>query len=490
MTGIWADGTLDPSDWDAFGEQASFMLRDALDYVRTVRQRPVWRPVPDEIRNEISGEDLPREGQPLDAVYDAFRQWILPYPTGNIHPRFWGWVMGSGTPVSFLADMLAAAMNAHVAGYDQSAALVERRVIGWLAELMGYPPAASGLLVSGGTSANLHGLTIARNSKLPFDVRARGIQGAPPLRVYASVEAHSWLKRACELLGIGAAGLRLIPVDENYEIRLDELERAVDEDRRSGILPFCVVGNAGTVNTGATDDLNALADICASRGLWFHVDGAFGALVRLSPSYAGLAAGIERADSIAFDLHKWPSMNYEIGAIVFRDDDAARQSFATAPSYLQPAGGGIAVEPMWFADRGIQLSRGFRALKAWFSMKTYGVQTLGESIAKNIRQAHFVARFASEHDELELLAPAPMNVVNIRYRPHRASEERLNTLNQRILLELQVRGIAVPSSTVLDGRFALRLAITNHRTQDEDVRFFLNEMIKIGREICAASPDR
>ncbi len=479
----WASGTLDPADWNAFAKDAHRMLDDALSYLGSVRERPAWQPVPETVKESIQEDPLPMDGMALSDVYQVFLDNILPYPTGNIHPRFWGWVMGSGTPVSVVADMLASAMNPHVAGYDQAAAVVERRVISWLAQLFGFPNSSSGLLVSGGTSANLHGLTIARNSCTSFDIRKNGVRDIPPLRVYASTETHSWLQRSCELLGLGRAALRKIPVRDDYRIDLNALRAAIQADKKDGDLPFCIVGNAGTVNTGATDDLNAMADIAKEEGLWLHVDGAFGALAKLSQKYAHLVSGLERADSVAFDLHKWPSMTYEIGGVLFRNDSAAYDSFATAPSYLRPLGGGIAAEPMWFADRGIQLSRGFRALKAWFSMKTYGIDVLGQSIERNIDQAKLVAEYAQDHDDLELLAPAPMNVVNLRFIKRGLSDEQLETLNQRILIQLQSDGTAVPSSTLLNGRFALRLAITNHRTSVEDLNTFLAETVRLGTDL-------
>lgn len=482
----WADGTLDPADWETFARDAHRMLDDALNYLHHLRERPVWQPVPRSVKESIGNDPLPIDGMPLSEVYEEFRENILPYPTGNIHPRFWGWVMGSGTPVSMLADMLAATMNPHVAGYEQAAPLVERRVISWLAQLFGFPDASSGLLVSGGTSANLHGLTIARNTNTSFDVRQNGIRGIPPLKVYASTETHSWLQRSCELLGLGRAGLRKIQVGDRYEIDIDALRSAIREDREKGEVPFCIVANAGTVNTGATDDLNALADVAKEEGLWLHVDGAFGAMAKFSQRYAHLVRGIERADSVAFDLHKWPSMTFEIGGVLFREDSAAYDSFATAPSYLRPLGGGIAAEPMWFADRGIQLTRGFRALKAWFSIKTFGMEVLARSIERNIDQAQFVADYARNHRDLELLAPVPMNVVNLRFVKDGLSNEVLNELNRKILIQLQSDGTAVPSSTMLHGRFALRLAITNHRTLTEDLTTFLDETVKLGNDLVRA----
>jgi aromatic-L-amino-acid/L-tryptophan decarboxylase len=476
------DSLLDPSDWGAFAATAHRMLDDALSYIRKIRERPPWKAVPQGIKDSFLIERTPLKGESIDRVYEDFKERILPYPTGNIHPRFWGWVMGTGTPVSMLAEMLAATMNSHVAGYDQSAVLVENQVIRWLVELLDYPVTASGLLVSGGTAANLHGLAMARNAAAP-NLRRDGIRNVPPLYVYASQETHSWLRRSCELLGMGESAVRLVPVDAAQRILIDELTLMIGRDRREGGLPICIVGNAGTVNTGSTDDLERLAAVAKEERLWFHVDGAFGALAKWSPMHRGLVAGIERADTIALDLHKWPYVNYEVGCILFRDDAQATRTFSLAPSYLRAAGRGISADPLHFADRGVQLSRGFRALKVWMMMKTYGIEALGASIGKNIEQAHYAARYIDAHSRLELLAPVSMNVVCLRYVHPEVNACDLASLNHEILIQVQERGIAVPSSTTVGGTYALRLAITNHRTTLDDIRAFLDATVDIGNEL-------
>ena len=479
--------TLDPADWAATRELAHRMVDDMLTFLETVRDRPAWQPVPAEVRDRFAGP-VPFEGSSLEQVYAEFVRDVLPYPTGNVHPRFWGWVMGTGTPTGMLAEMLAAGMNAHVAGYDQAASLVERQVLDWLTTLMGFPAGASGVLVSGGTEANVNALIAARVAKAGFDVRAEGALGGPPLTVYGSTETHSWITKACELMGLGRDAFRSIPVDRDYRIDVAACRARIASDLESGRRPFAIVGNAGTVNTGAVDDLGALRDLADELGLWFHVDGAFGALAAWSAS-RDLIAGQERADSLAFDLHKWGYLPYEIGVVLTRDPAAQVAAFArpggAGPAYLRSAQRGLAVDTTYFADRGVQLSRGFRALKAWMTLKEQGVDRIGAAIQRNIEQAGYLAGLVRERGELELLAPVPMNIVCFRYRGTGATPDDLDRLNQEILVALQVQGIAVPSQTTLDGRFAIRVCITNHRSEDRDFDLLVDEVVRLGAELGA-----
>lgn len=476
--------TLDPENWNEFRALGHKMLDDMLDHLASLRNQPAWQPMPERVKAEFSTA-LPLEPQPAEAVYQEFIDNILPFTNGNRHPRFWGWVQGTGTPLGMLADMLASGLNPHMAGFNQAPALVEHQVLRWLTEMMGMPESSTGVLGSGGTMANIVGLVVARHAKAGFDVREHGLQsgGRPRLVLYGSSETHGWAQKAVELLGLGNHSLRRIPVDAQYRIDVANLREAIESDRRLGHRPFCVIANAGTVNTGAIDDLEALAAICRDEDLWFHVDGAFGALARLSPKLAPLVAGVELADSVAFDLHKWMYLPFEIACTIVRDAVAHRDAFAQAPSYLAETSRGVIAGGLPFADRGLELTRGFKALKVWMSLKTHGTRAFARLIEQNVKQARYLVQMIGEHPDLELLAPVPLNIVCFRYASEGLSEASLNAINQEVLLRVQESGLAVPSGTVLGGRYAIRVAITNHRSRSEDFEALVEAVTRIGADV-------
>ncbi len=476
--------TLDPDDWNEARRVGHLMIDDMLDYLKTVRERPAWRSVPGEARATLN-EAAPQDGAPLADVYETFKTNILPYPTGNLHPGFFGWVMGNGTVTGMFADMLASGMNPHVGGYDQAAMLVERQVVSWLSELIGFPKDATGLLVSGGTMANLNGLAVGRNEKAGFDIREMGLQhnDAPRLRVYGSAQTHNWILKACELMGLGREAFRAVPVDDAYQIDIAACRALIEADINNGDKPFCVLGTAGTVNTAAIDDFTALRALADEFDLWFHIDGAFGSLAALSPGSRALVGAQSLADSIAFDLHKWGYMPYDVGCVLVREPEAQEATFAQTPSYLTSTTRGISVETTYFADKGIQLSRSFRALKVWMSLKEQGAEKLGRLIQQNIDQAKYLEGLVRDHSELELLAPVSLNIVCFRYREAIMSDDDLNALNSEILLRIQESGSAVPSNTILDNKFALRVCITNHRSRLEDFDQLAADVVRHGRDV-------
>ena len=479
--------SLDPTDWTAMRALGHRMVDEAMGYLETVRERPVWQPMPDHVRAALDAP-LPLEPSAPERVYEEFRRDVLPYPLGNIHPRFWAWVIGTGTPLGVLAEMLAATMNSNVGGADHAAIAVEAQVLGWLKEMMGFPESASGLLVSGGSMANLVGLAVARNARAERDVAEQGLAAARPMTLYASTETHNSVKKAASVLGLGWSGLRSIPVDAELRIDVAALEKAIAADRAAGRHPFCVVANAGTVNTGAFDPIERIADLCAREGLWLHVDGAFGALAALCEPLRPLVRGMERADSLAFDLHKWMSMPFEAGCVLVRDAERHRAAFTSPADYLTHATRGTAAGGFWPSDYGMQLSRGFRALKIWMSLKEHGVRRYAEAIEQNVRQARELAEAVDRHPELERVAPAPLNIVCFRYAVAGWDEAALERLNQEILYQLQEQGIAVPSSTRLNGRFALRVANVNHRTRREDLALLVDEVVTRGRALARQGP--
>ena len=474
--------TLDPENWEELRQLGHQMLDEMMNWLETLRERPVWQPVPDQVKAQFQ-QKLPLEGQNLKEAYQDFLTDVLPFPTGNQHPRFWGWVHGTGTPTGMLAEMLAAGMNAHVGFGEHAAVYVEKQVIDWCKEMLGFPLEASGILVSGCTMANVTGLTVARNAKAGFNVQQQGLQSSNAKMVlYGSSETHSSIQKAIELLGLGHESLRRIPVDSNYQIDLAALKKAIAEDRTKGLKPFCIIGNAGTASMGSIDDLNGLADVCEAENLWFHVDGAFGALAALSPQYRPLLKGMERADSLAFSLHKWTSMPYEVGCALIRHPDKHHQSFSATGAYLLPMSRGAA-SGIWFMEYGVQSSRGFRALKVWLSLKENGSNKYRRVIEQNLAQAKYLASLIEASPDLELLAPVPLNIVCFRFVKPNLSEAQLNELNKELLLRLQESGIAIPTYTSIKGKFAIRCSLTNHRSRREDFDLLIDSVIKIGKEI-------
>lgn len=486
-TAVVMEETLDPEDWESMRALGHRILDDALDYVKTLRDRPVWQHAPQHVKDHFTGSP-PLDPEPSNEVYQEYLQYIRPHQIGNCHPRFWGWVAGTGTVMGIFAEMLATAMDAVSGSFSYfSNNYVEMQVLDWCKSLLGYPPAASGLLTSGCSASNLIGLAVARNARAGFDLRSKGMQGAPqPMTIYCSEEAHSSIQKAVELLGFGSDSLRRVPVNDSMQIDLTALKAAIRNDRANGLRPLCVVGVAGTTNTGAIDDLQSLADICREEQLWFHIDGAFGAWAAIAPHSKHLVAGLERADSLAFDLHKWMYLAYPIGCVLIRNGDEHRRAFSLTPTYLAHGEGqrGLTgVDVPWLSDGGFELSRGFQALKAWMTIKEQGSAKYGRLIQQNIDQAHYLARVVEAAPELELALPVSLNVVCFRYTRPDLDDAALDKMNKRIEVELQERGIAVPSIVTIKARKYLHVAITNHRSRREDFDALAREVIRIGNEL-------
>jgi glutamate/tyrosine decarboxylase-like PLP-dependent enzyme len=463
------------------------VLDDALDGFARATAGPAWRRVPDAVKAELAGP-VPSEPTPLDAVYADFRRLIEPYENGNRHPRFWGWVHGSGTAAGMLAEMLAAGLNANVGGREHSAVYVERTVIAWAAHVFGFPPSAGGILTSGTSLANLIAVVVARTAHLGAPVRADGLAGRK-LVAYASTAVHRCVPAAFDVAGLGRAALRLIETDADGRIDLGALRAAIARDRAAGSDPFMVIGTAGSVDIGAIDDLTALADTCAAERLWLHVDGAFGALAVLSPEHRLRLAGIERADSLAFDFHKWLHVPYDAGALLVRDAAQQLAAFAQPADYLTPATAGTAAGAPWFADLGPELSRRFRALAIWFAFKEHGTERLGAAIARNCHQAARLAAHIERSADFVLAAPVALNIVCFRYADAALDAAALDALNAAIVVDLQERGIVVPSTTIVAGRRVIRVNLTNHRVTDADLDVLLDAVRVSARRLRQAGTD-
>jgi aromatic-L-amino-acid decarboxylase len=469
--------TLDPENWDEIRAHGHRMLDDMIDYVAEIRERPVWRPIPDEVRARFRAE-LPRQACDLGEVYQEFADFIAPYATGNVHPGFMGWVHGGGTAVGMLAEMLAAGLNANLGGRDHVPIEVERQIVEWTRAMFGLPVGASGIFVTGTSMANLMAVLVARTAALGQTVRQHGVGGdGALLTAYTSTAAHGCVAKAMDLAGFGTDALRSIGVDRSHRVDVAALRAQIACDREAGLKPFLVVGSAGTVDIGAIDDLQALSALCREEKLWFHVDGAYGALGVLSPALAPRLAGLENADSIALDFHKWGQVPYDAGFLIVRDGERHRAAFAAPAAYLRRETRGLAGGSPWPCDLGPDLSRGFRALKTWFTLKTYGTEKLGAMIERTCALAGYLQARILAEARLELLAPVQLNIVCFRYR---AADAHSNTLNGEIVSDIQGSGISAPSTTMLNDRLAIRAAIVNHRTDIVDIDALVAAVLEFG----------
>jgi aromatic-L-amino-acid decarboxylase len=474
-----ATGSLDPADWTVLRQQAHRMLDDMLGYMERIREFPVWQVIPDEVRARFRAA-FPAHPTPMAEVHEEFMTSILPFAARNAHPGFLGWVQGGGTAVGMLAEMLAAGLNANVGGRDQIPLEVENQVSRWMRTLFDFPAAASGLFVTGTSMANMLAVLMARDDRLGPDVRSRGMAPYPEkLTAYASTAVHGSMGRGLDFAGLGSDSLRLIPVDGRQRIDLAALEQAICADRAAGFTPFLAVGTAGTVDTGAIDDLAGMAELCAAYQLWFHVDGAYGALAMLVPELAPRLKGIERADSLAFDFHKWAQVPYDAGFILVRDGSRQQQAFASSCSYLMREQRGMAAGSPWPCDLGPDLSRGFRALKTWATLKVYGTDAIGAAIRHSCEMARYLESRILRSPELELMAPVELNVVCFRYRFLNLSDQ----LNRQIVIQLQESGAVAPSTTTIAGRLAIRAAMVNHRTNQAEMDTLVEATLAAGRSL-------
>lgn len=474
--------SLDPDDWEDFRKRAHAMLDAAIDHVEGAADRPVWTPVPDDTKASIR-EALPLKPQGTAQACDDLLKNVLPFSTGNTHPRFTGWVHGTGAPGGIIADAMASAMNSNLGGRDHGANYVEQQVIDWMKGLFSFPHTSSGLVVSGTSVATIIALNAARYAKSDYDVRRQGIRHDKAQLVgYTSSEAHSCIARAFDLLGLGLDSLRSIPVNETFQMDVDALQQAIDKDISNGKKPFCVIGSPATVNTAAVDDLDAIADICRKYDLWHHIDGAFGAVAAMSSKLKPRFKGIERADSIAFDFHKWMHVQYDAGCVLIRREDIHREAFTLRREYLTAAPRGLAAGNPWFCEYGPELSRGFRALKVWFHLKEHGLDKIIEKVEDNCLQASYLGELVKTHSELELSTPVSLNICCFRYVTPKMTDTELNRLNENIVMDLQESGIAAPSTTKLDGKLSIRVNITNHRATKADFDILVDEVIKIGKK--------
>lgn len=462
---------------DGMRKIASGAAELAADYLTSVPDQPVWRPVAPADRDWLTGQPLPTSGRPLAELVDDVSQRVLRYPMGNGHPRFFGWVNSPPSPAGVLVEPLAAALNPSCAGGEHAGPLLERTVVRWLAELVGYPHRPGGGLLTSGTSmATIVGLAAARqraSAQDGWDARADGLSGHPPLVLYVSAEGHSCLRKAAELLGLGARQMRTIPVDRAFRMDPAALRAAVAEDRAAGRRPFCVAASAGTVNTGAVDPLTEVADVAAEHDLWLHVDGAYGALGVLADAAAPEYAGLERADSLALDPHKWLGVPVDCGCALLRDASLARDAFSLVPAYLRDSDAdGLG----WYAEYGPEQTRPFRALRAWATLSHLGRDGVVALIERTTALARTLAAMVETAADFELLAPVVTSIVAFRYRPSSGEPRRLDELNRALPDALRRRGRAFLTGTQLAGVEALRACILSPHTTENDLVVLLDEI--------------
>lgn len=475
--------SLDPTDWSAFRSIAYRMVDQSIEFIRQIREKPVYSsiPIPQHVCHQLD-EPVPVNPQGLEKVCEDFNTLVFPYPLGNVHPRFWGWAAGAGNAGAIIAQTMSATMNSNAAGGRQSSTLVERQVLEWCREIFGFPDTYGGLIVSGTTMATFMALAVARNHALgnKYDIRLDGIINGPRLVGYASAETHLCNWRAFELLGIGRNSLRLVPVDDNYCIDMNQLDKTINEDLEAGYTPFCVIGNVGTVNTGSIDDLCALKRFASKYKLWLHVDGAFGALAILSKELKPRLLGIEQADSLAFDFHKWLHVPYEAGCVLLRDKNQQLATFSSHGRYLTDDE--IHYEDGYelYFQFGPEVSRGFRALSTWFTLKEHGTQRLGEKIYENCEQVKYFASLLSLYSWIHVHQPITLNIICFRVQPEGLTDENeIDTFNRDLTIDIQQSGVAVPSTTVLNSRLYIRCCVMNHRTVYADFDIFMDKIVKI-----------
>lgn len=474
---------LDLDDLETVRAEGHRLLDAVLDHLAGLDQGPVWRSMPPEVR-AARATALPREGQGTAEALATARELALTHHAGNAHPRFMGWVQGGGLGVGVLSAILEAGVNANAGGRDHAAIAMESEVVGWMRELFRFPAEASGVFVTGTSQANLLAVLIASRRALGLDVRREGLgaHGAT-LRAYASAAVHGCVPRAFDAAGLGSDALRRIPTDAEGRLDVHALERAIEADRAAGLTPYFVAATVGSVDMGAIDDLDALAEVAAREGMWLHADAAYAAMAMLSATLAPRVEGLAKTDSIAFDFHKWTQVQYEAGFLLVRDGAAHKDAFASPAAYLRREARGIAAGETWPTDLCLDLSRSFKALKVWLAFASIGADRLGEAIDRSCALAKRLEARIAREPSLELLAPVSLDIVCFRVRPQAA--EDADDLNARVAITLQERGLFAPSTTTVRGVLALRAAIFNHRTREPHVDGLVDAVLAVAAELRA-----
>jgi aromatic-L-amino-acid/L-tryptophan decarboxylase len=464
---------LDPEAFRKLGYRAVDL---ATEYLATIRDRPVFMPMFEEQRATLRDAPLLETGEGATDLIDGAARQIFGFPLGNGHPRFFGWINSPPAPIGAIADFLASVSGPSCAGGDHAAIYIEKAVVSWLMDLVGFPHEGSmGLLVSGGSMASLTGLAAARewaSRREGWSAREAGLWGqTDPLVLFMSTEGHTTIRKAAHLLGIGEAAIRLVPVDRDFRIDVSALRETVGAEKQSGRRPFCVVASAGTVGTGAIDPIDEIADLCAAEDLWLHVDGAYGAIGVVDPAVTPRFAGMERADSLAIDPHKWLSVPFECGCAMVRDGSLLRETFSLVPPYLRTEEGKGIGGPPGYSEFGFQQTRGFRALKLWMVLRQLGRNGIREHVVRSNDLARKLAQMVEAAPDLVLTAPVSLSIVCFRYVPDGCgpTDNELSGLNQAIMYDVQESGEAFLTGTVIDERFSLRACVLHYGTTEGDL---------------------
>lgn len=489
---------LDP---DAFRKLGYRVVDTIADYYRNVRDLPVF---PGRTGSEVAAtfdEPLPERGQDPDSILDAWTSKVLPNTTHLGSPRYFGFVNGSGTMMSVLAEALAASVNMNVGAWKPAPAAteIERRTIAWIAELIGYPATCGGLFVSGGTMANFTAILTALRNLAGYDTTHEGLQSdrrTGRFTVYMSDhEGHSSVLRVADMLNLGRRAVRSVPSHDDFTMDVDALETMIDEDRARGDLPLCVVAQVGSINVGAVDPLEDIARVCASRNVWFHADGACGAVGAMLPDKRELFRGLEKADSVTLDPHKWLYIPYECGCVLVREPEKLRRAFSITAPYLR---GTLPTEytGLDYLEVGPQMSRGFRALKVWMTLKHYGAEGYRALLSRNVRCAEHLDGLVRSSPDFEALHDPTLFIYSFRYAPEdlrsaapRSTEHRaaidayLDRLNQQLADAIQLSGVAFVMTTSIRGRTVLRFSICSHRTIPEDIDVVFAKLRQLGESL-------
>ncbi len=469
------------------------LVERLADFLDSIRSRPVSpNRTPEEIRALLGSGGLPETGAPAARLLEEASDLLLSSSVFSGHPRFLAYIVSSPAPIGALADLLAAAVNPNLGAWNLSpiATEIELQAIRWIAEMLGYPVDAGGLLTSGGNMANFVGFLAARRARTPWDVRTDGTvsKEARRLALYASTETHTWLQKAADLFGLGTEAIRWIETDESFRMDADALRRRIGEDRSAGRVPFLVVATAGTVATGAVDPLPRLSEICRDEDLWLHVDAAYGGFAVGAPGAPDDLAGLALADSVAVDPHKWLYAPLEAGCTLVRRREDLHEAFHYRPSYYHFRESEEEAGVVNFYQYGPQNSRGFRALKVWLGLRMAGREGYRRMIAEDIELARALLEAVSRHAELEPIG-CGLSVTTFRYVPQDLApssprdEEYLDSLNEELLSRLQESGEIYLSNAIVRGRFVLRACIVNFRTSAADVAAIPEIVARLGREL-------